>query len=248
MEWISNNHLKEIAKLTKKKFRSLSENILVEGLRSIEHLNINKVKIKELYITEPLIEYTTDFNSEKTLLLKPSQFDRITTTKNPQTIAALIEKQTVQLKDSKFIIYLDDIHEPGNLGTIIRTADAAGASGIVLSPDSCDIYNPKTIRASMGSVFTFPIIHRNYLWLKEQNADLIATDIKDAVNIFEYPKPSGDIILIIGSEANGINEKIMNFVKNRVMIPLNNNTESLNAAIATGIVVYHFLHNPGYNV
>jgi len=247
MEQISNNHLKEVSKLKQKKFRNLTGNVVVEGLRTILHLNINKVDIKELYLSQSYLNLADEITATKSLLLQPFQFERITLAKNLQQIAALVEKKKIPIKEKDFILYLDNIKEPGNLGTIIRTADAAGASGIVLSPESCDIFNPKVIRASMGSVFTFPIEYKDYDWLEEQNSILIATDMKDAVNIYEFPKPKGNIILIIGSEANGINKKIMSFVDHKIKIPLRDNTESLNAAIASGIAVYYFLHNSTKN-
>jgi len=240
MEKISNPHLKQISKLKQKKYRSLSNLVLVEGLRTIKHLTASKIKIIELYISEA--DRNLQIDAEKTFIRQPYQFQKITSTKNPQNIAALVTRKNIPIKDVNFIVYLDNISEPGNLGTIIRTCEAAGASGLALSPQCCDIYNSKVIRASMGSVFTFPIEYHNYDWLKNQKARLIATDVRGAINIFDYPKPQENIILIIGSEAQGIDTAILNLVDDSVAIPLKNGIESLNAAVATAIAVYHFLN------
>jgi RNA methyltransferase, TrmH family len=240
MEAISKNHLKELAKLTSKKFRQASSTVIVEGMRTIQHLADNNIKFLELYLNEE--NHDLKLESGITYLLKPDQFRRITTTKNPQKIAALVQQKTPALSDQGFVLYLDNIKEPGNLGTIIRTAEAAGASGLVLSPDSCSIYNPKTIRASMGSVFTFPIEYHDYEWLRTANARKISTVVAKGEDLFQFPKPEGNIILIIGSEADGISRQVMELTTDSVMIPLANNIESLNAAIAAGIAIYHFLH------
>jgi RNA methyltransferase, TrmH family len=240
MEKISNPHLKQISKLKQKKYRSLSDVVLVEGLRTIKHLTDRNIKLIELFISESHLNLQID--AEKTFILQPQQFQRITSTKNSQNIAALVARKKIPIQNFNFIVYLDNISEPGNLGTIIRTCEAAGASGLVLSPQCCDIYNSKVIRASMGSVFTFPVEYQDYDWLKNQKAKLIAAHVKGAINIYDYPKPREDIILIIGSEADGIDAEILNIVDDTVMIPLKNGIESLNAAVATAIAVYHFLN------
>ncbi|KQC04013.1 MAG: hypothetical protein APR54_02165 [Candidatus Cloacimonas sp. SDB] len=241
METISNQHLKQISKLKQKKYRSLSNVVLVEGLRTIKHLTARNTRLIELYISESYRNLLID--ADKTFILQPQQFQKITSTKNPQNIAALVARKNIPINNFNFIVYLDNISEPGNLGTIIRTCEAAGVSGLVLSPQCCDIYNAKVIRAAMGSVFTFPIEYQDYDWLKNQKAKLIAADVKGANNIFDYPRPKENIILIIGSEADGIDTAIMNMVDDTVMIPLKNGIESLNAAVATAIAVYHFLNS-----
>lgn len=239
MEVISKNHLKQISRLTNKKFRQQHDEVVVEGLRTIKHLVDHQVSLLEIYLADANLE--ASFSAAKTYLLKESQLASITSTRNPQNIAALVAKKEIPLPDHRFVLYLDQISEPGNLGTIIRTAEAAGVSGVIISPGSCSIYNPKTIRASLGSVFTLPLQIRDIDWLKKSNSCKIATTVNRAVNFFDFPRPDGDITLIIGSEAHGIRQEIIELAEHRVKIPLKNNIESLNAAIATGIIIYHFL-------
>ena len=239
MEPISKNHLKNISRLSSKKFRQQEAEAIVEGLRTIKHLAAHKINFLELYLADPALEKS--FKAGKTFLLDEHQFARITSTRNPQNIAALVAKKDIPLTDHKFVLYLDQINEPGNLGTIIRTAEAAGVSGVVLSPHSCSIYNPKTIRASMGSVFTLPVQIRDVDWLEKNSSRKIASTVSNALSIFEFPRPAGDITLIIGSEAHGIRQEILELSDQSVMIPLTHNVESLNAAVAAGIIIYHFL-------
>jgi TrmH family RNA methyltransferase len=239
MEPISKNHLKNISRLSSKKFRLQEVEVIVEGLRTIKHLAEHEINLLELYLTDPALG--KNFKAGKIYLLDEHQLARITSTKNPQNIAALVAKQNIPLTDHKFVLYLDQINEPGNLGTIIRTAEAAGVSGVILSPHSCSIYNPKTIRASMGSVFTLPIQIRNVDWLEKSPSRKIASTVDNALNLFEFSRPAGDITLIIGSEAHGIRQEILELCDESVMIPLTPNVESLNAAVAAGIIIYHFL-------
>ncbi|MFC1887282.1 TrmH family RNA methyltransferase [Candidatus Cloacimonadota bacterium] len=240
MEAISKNHLREIARLKNKKFRNQADTVLVEGSRAVKHLSENNVELLELYVSESSRDIS--FQAGSTFLLKPDQFSRISSTKHPQQVSALVKKNSVPVSDHGFIIYLDHINEPGNLGTIIRTAEGAGASGIILSKETCSIFNPKAIRASMGSIFTFPVEYHDIDWLRDVDARKIATSLHGAVDLFNYPKPKSNIVLIIGSEAEGISQPVLDLADDKVKIPLKNNIESLNAAIAAGIAIYYFLH------
>ncbi len=237
MNYISNNRIKELAKLKQKKYRE--KNVIVEGHRLIDQLIRNSVEIEEIFITENSNIHFDSFPNDKLFLIKDWQLQKITSTKNPQEIAALIKTKTQKITDKKFLLYLDDIKEPGNLGAMIRTATATGISGIVLSPESCEIFNPKVIRSSLGTVFSFPIEIHDYKWMKEQNAKIVVTTLKEAENLYNFKLPSGDIILVIGSEAFGVSDEIQKLADYKIKIPLNNNVESLNAAVAAGIIIFH---------
>ena len=237
MNYISNNHLKELVKLKQKKFRE--KYVIVEGHRLIDQLIRNNVEIEEIFITESSNFILDSFPQNKIFLIKDWQLQKITSTKNPQEIAALVKTETRKISDRKFLLYLDDIKEPGNLGAIIRTATSAGICGIILSPECCEIFNPKVIRASLGTVFSFPIEIHDYNWLKEQNAKIIVATLEEAENLYNFKLPSGDIILVIGSEAFGVSREILEIADYKIEIPLNNNVESLNAAVAAGIILYY---------
>jgi len=237
MNYISNNRLKELVKLKQKKFRE--KYVIVEGHRLIDQLIRNDVEIEEIFITENSNIHFDLVPQKKIFLIQPYQLQKITSTKNPQEIAALVKTETSKITDRKFLLYLDDIKEPGNLGAIIRTATSAGIGGIVLSFGCCEIFNPKVIRSSLGTVFSFPIEIHDFEWLKKQNAKIVVTTLKDAENLNNFKLPSGDIILVIGSEAFGVSDEILEIADYKIIIPLSNNVESLNAAVSAGIILFH---------
>ena len=239
MNYVSNNRVTELAKLKQKKFRE--KFVIVEGRRLIDQLIRNNVKIEEIFITENSNIHFDSFPDNKLFLIKDWQLQKITSTKNPQEIAALVKIKILKIKDSRFLLYLDDIKEPGNLGAIIRTAASAGIYGIILSPECCEIFNPKVIRSSLGTVFSFPIEIHNFEWLKEQNAKIVVSTLEEAENLFDFKLPSENIILVIGSEAFGVSDEILEIADYRIKIPVKNNVESLNAAVAAGIIIYHLI-------
>ena len=165
--------------------------------------------------------------------------EKIVSTQTPQQIAGLIQIQTPPVKDNKFIVYLDGIREPGNLGTIVRTAFAAGISGLILSPDCCELFNPKVVRSSVGTVFSLPIEIQEHSWLRKQKAKIIVTSANGTTNLFKFKLPNENMILVIGSEAFGISSEIMKISDFNLRIPVHNHVESLNAAVAAGIFMFY---------
>jgi len=237
---LTNNHAKELAKLKQKKFRSQQNKTIVEGLRLIDQLTTYGITFEELIITDPDDFDLSKYSTKLSLLANDFQMKRITDTITPQSIAAVISIDSIPLNETKFLLYLDGISDPGNMGTIFRTATAAGVSGIVLSPECCEIYNPKVIRASLGSVFHLPSETHEYKWLKSLNNSIIATSLENSTNIFDLEKPAS-LILVIGSEAFGVRPVILEFADHCVNIPIHGNIESMNAAVASGIAIYHFI-------
>lgn len=145
-------------------------------------------------------------------------------------------------KKDKFIIILDEIQDPGNMGTIIRTADAFGASGVVLTPNCVDIYNPKVVRSTMGSLFHIPIAQvedkiQLIEELKNKHVKIYATSLESANYVYDIDFRR-DFALVIGNESKGISQQILDLADNIVKIPIMGNAESLNAAIASSIIMY----------
>ena len=241
MKTLSKDKIKNISKLKQKKYRQLNGAVLVEGIRLIEQIQKYQVELEELYVLESSENLKSNFQAKDVYLVKEYQLKKLTSTQNPQPIAALIRQKQIALKDRKFLIYLDGIKEPGNLGTIIRTATAAGISGVILSPDCCEYYNPKVIRASLGSVFFLPIEIHDFEWLKKQKAKIISTIMEDAENIFEVSPITENIILVIGSEAFGISEEILKISHKKIKIPTSKNIESINASVAAGIAIFQLI-------
>lgn len=235
---ISKNRLKEIAGLKQKKFRQSRQEVLVEGIRTLQQLADYGIRFQSLLVAESLQDKIEQFAADEYLILDEWQFSKITSTKNPQNICAVLAIKNVEMPKNGFRLYLDGIREPGNMGTIFRTASAAGISGIMLSPDCCEIYNPKVIRASMGSVFTLPsaIIERE---------DFIAGDdiilislMENGTNVYQYDTLPENAVLVMGSEAFGIDKAIIERANEILTIPLSGRMESLNVAIAAGILIF----------
>ncbi|MFC1898147.1 TrmH family RNA methyltransferase [Candidatus Cloacimonadota bacterium] len=239
MNVLSRNQLKELAKFSQKKYRDLEQKVIVEGFRLIQQLLENGTEIEEIYTTDPEnLKILPDIKC-KIFQVEQWQLEKITSTKHPQNIAALVPLRKLPILRKKFLLYLDNVSEPGNLGTIFRTAAAAGIDGIVLSPECCEVYNPKVIRASLGSVFSIPFEIQAANWLKDQDSILISTGLKNSKNLFEIKVPDKDKILVLGSEAHGISQTILKISDFNVHIPMSDNIESLNVAVAAGIIIFH---------
>ncbi|MCD4819411.1 MAG: RNA methyltransferase [Candidatus Cloacimonetes bacterium] len=238
---ITKNKIKELSKLSQKKFRKEFGKVVIEGERLIDNLILNKIAIIEIYINS---EYKHNFEKYLHLphfYLTYEQISKITSTKHPPTVAALIETKNKIIHSKKKLIFLDGISEPGNLGTIFRTASAFNIDGIILSPDCCEIFNPKVIRSSLGAVFTIPSKIQNHSWLEMQKSTIISTALSNSIPMEKFVLPSCDTILVFGSEANGISQEILSISDHIIKVTIGENMESLNVAVASGIVLHYFL-------
>ncbi len=234
------NHAKELAKLQQKKYRVLNNKTIVEGLRLIDQLNDYGIIFDELIISNKSEIDISKYSAKQILTASLDKMKKITATKTPQDITAVIPIIPNPVIETQFLLYLDGIGDPGNMGTIFRTATAAGVSGIILSPGCCEIYNPKVIRASLGSVFYLPSETHDHNWLKSLQTTIIATTLENSTNLFELKKPTS-LMLVIGSEAFGVSKEILQLAQHKVKIPIPGNIESINAAVAAGIAIYHFI-------
>ncbi len=241
IEKITKNQLKSFAQLKLKKYRQQHKQVLVEGLRTIKQLHNNNIAIEHLFVSTSTESYAAEIKAKNTYILEDWQFDKLASTKTPQTIAGVVKVPQRIFPTSGFQLYLDDIKEPGNLGTIFRTASAAGVSGIILSPDCCDIFNPKVVRSSLGTVFIMASKTLSRNDFLADNRFKIAAVMGGDCDIFAVNTIPSDAVLVIGSEAFGINHEIIDAADLRVSIPMANDIESLNAAIAMGILTFNLL-------
>ena len=167
----------------------------------------------------------------KLYTLKDSLLRELCSTEEPQGVVAVVRMNEVDLnKEGSFYILCDKVQDPGNLGTIIRTAHAAGVDGVILTKGTVDIYNEKTIRSTMGSMFYIPII-------LEDSDFTITKSLKGNKDFFKEDL-SGKIIISVGNEGNGVSEEVYSLSDKKVKIPMPGGAESLNVAIATSIVIY----------
>lgn len=251
----NNNLIKLIKSLKSKKNRQKNNMFIIEGVRFLEFVVENNVPIIEICFSNEL--YKTSGGEELLdraykMGLKISEIDTkifssITDTKNTQGVIALVELEDMRFNideyRDKLILILDRIQDPGNLGTIIRTADAAGVDLVVLSKGTVDPYNEKVLRSTMGSIFTVPILIEDDItglihYLKDNNYSIISSYLQteDRYDQIDY---RGPVAIVIGNEANGVSEEIIKLSDKYAKIPIWGKAESLNVGVAAGILMYH---------
>ena len=173
-------------------------------------------------------------------------FKYISEVQSPQGVLTIVEKNNSKPINYKedIIIALDGLQDPGNLGTILRTLDSANLSQVIVSKTTVDAYNPKVVRSTMGAIFRINVIEvdnlkETLLEMKTHNYKVMCTDLKAKENIYsiDYNKK----ILVIGNEANGVSKEILNIADEKIIIPMLGKTESLNASVATSIIVYEYV-------
>lgn len=236
---LSKNRLKELAKLKQKKYRELEQKVVVEGTRTIGQLLDMGVKPLEIYIVDD-VEMPLTCPGIPTYTLSQYDLPRLCDTIHPQTIAALFAIPKAGRFDFRVALYLDGINDPGNLGTIFRVASAFGIDGIMLSPDCCEVMSPKTIRASLGAVFQVPWAIVSQQELSSFSASLVYADMQGKTALRDFTvSQEGALILAIGSEAQGLSAEIRALATNSLRIGMKSGMESLNAAVATGIIAHH---------
>ena len=236
-----NQTIKEIIKLKDKKFRENS--YLVEGIKQVREAIKENAKIEKIVISEDF-ENKDAFKDFECIEVSTKIFRDMTDTKTPQGILAVVAKnKNKEIDYSKdFLIILDNIQDPGNLGTIIRTADSCDLGQVIVSTDTVDSYSPKVIRSTMGSSFRINVIERNLVEtikeIKENGFEIVVTSLQTDKSIYdlEYSKKA----IIIGNEANGVRDEIMKEADLAVKIPMLGKTESLNASIAAGVMMYEY--------
>ena len=249
-----NKIIKHIIKLKEKKYRKEYNEYIIEGAKIVQEAIQEKAKIKQIIISENAINTDLMQNHLKEELQKidyiqvPSKiFKLISEVEKPQGILAIIEKEKQEENidvNQDIILALDDLQDPGNLGTIIRTADSVGLKQILISKGTTEAYNPKVIRSTMGAIFRVKIIECENLKetlkrLQKNNFKIMVTDLNTDKSIYDIKLQKK--VIIIGNEANGVSEEIKNIADTRAIIPMFGKTESLNASIATGVILYEYV-------
>lgn len=212
----NNNLFKEIKKLKEKKHRIKSNKYLIEGLRFVEEAIKSKVSIDSIIFTESFKEKNPDLflkinENIKLIQMNETLLKQLCSTENPQGIVGVINMQNKELKSGELVVLVDKVQDPGNMGTIIRTAHAAGAAGIVMTKGTVDIYNDKTLRSTMGSIFYIPIVEDNSLdfvkSLKKEGYKLVVSSLQGKNNFFEE-NLQGKVMIAVGNEGNGVSDEV----------------------------------------
>lgn len=246
-----NTVFKECKKLKERRGRNKAQKYLIEGIRLVEEAFKANSKVDFLLISQEGEERLKEYDSSiipqdvKTYMLKNELFLELCETEKPQGVMAVVNMEENKVLDSgSFYILCDKVQDPGNLGTIIRTAHAVGVDGIILTKGTVDIYNDKVIRSTMGSMFHVPICYDDDLILvkrlKENGFSILATSLEGERDFFKEDL-KGKLIITVGNEGNGVSDEIYALSDKKVKIPMPGNAESLNVAIATAVVLYEKL-------
>lgn len=258
---LSNLHLKEALKIRERKIGHRHD-LLIEGPHLVEMALASPADIRKVF-------FTAGFRSKHAgLFTQLSRTDaelfettahvlvRLSDTETPQGIAAIASLKSHGLRElslhvNPLMVICDSIQDPGNLGTIIRTADAAGADAVVILPGTCDPLLPKVVRATAGSVFTIPLVFAEsgvlIQWLKQKAIILFVTDVNASSSLYEADlrKPAA---FAFGNEAKGINESLRSEGEMFVKIPILGRAESLNVATSAAICLYEAVRQRGITV
>ncbi len=254
-----NEQIKHIKKLKEKKYREEYNEFIIEGIKMIEEAMQENVKIKSIIICDDCKTHgdiTNELMYEiaklNCIYVAEKVFSTITDVINPQGIMAIVEKPISEEKEIDYnetnFLLLDNIQDPGNLGTILRTADSLNIKQIILSKGSADAYNLKVVRSTMGAIFRVKIIEVQNLSktvkeMKKHKIKVYATDLQTDKSIYDvnYEKSA----IVIGNEANGVSTEVLEEASERIKIPMTGKTESLNAAVATSIILYEAFRSTG---
>jgi len=236
----SNNVIKNAKKLHQKKYRT--DSYLIEGWHLFEEAVENHAKIRQVFVLETYLDRVEDI--QKVTVVTPEILSLLADSKTPQGIVAEILLEQPELPDQlqgRFL-YLEDVQDPGNVGTMIRTADAAGYDGVFLSDRSADIYNQKTLRSMQGSHFHLPIYRGPILDMVEacrkQGVPVLATTLSDVSVDYKAVKTDGNFALVMGNEGQGISQEMAESADQLVHISMPGQAESLNVAVAAGILMF----------
>jgi|SRR5690625_3401620 len=239
---IQNARIKQWKKLQQRKHRQREKKFLIEGVHLIEEA-LNSNWSIEVIIAQETTELPSELVNLEIVYVTENVFNHLAQTKTPQGLIAVVEMQTLPFENNGHVLLLDAIQDPGNLGTIIRTADAAGFSAMFLGQGTVDPYNDKVLRATQGSLFHLPIIQGELgqiiAELKEHSYTILATDLSDqTVDYYsvQYIKKGA---LILGNEGAGIQQKYIDVADKSIKIPIYGQAESLNVSVAAGILMYH---------
>ena len=249
-----NELIKHIRKLKDKKYRDESNEYVVEGVKLVEEAVKENAKIKQIIVCE---DTTRTYEIPTHIMLEIAKyecisvsdkiFNIITQVTNPQGIMAIIEKNAQNAKidyTQDIIVVLDDVQDPGNLGTILRTVDSIGLNQIIVSKGTADAFNSKVVRSTMGAIFRIKIIEVENLAqaikeMRKHHFKLMVTSLQTKNSIYDID--FNKKIIVIGNEANGVSKEIQDIADEKAKIPMLGRTESLNASVAAGVVMYEYV-------
>ena len=239
----TNDHIKRIKALMEKgKSRRKEGAFIVEGVKMTREISSDKNAV--IYVSESFRENSDEFS--EAFVISDKIFKKITDTVTPQGVLAIVPQKKYALDEildceKGCLVILDRLQDPGNLGTIIRTGEAAGIKGIIMSKDSVDIYNPKVVRSTMGAIFRVPFYVCDNLEdaisdIKRSGFKCMAAHLDgQVISKMDWPEKTA---FMIGNESSGLSDKVSCLADERIKIPMDGQVESLNASVAASILMY----------
>lgn len=249
----SNGKVKRLVNLRKKrKLRDEEGVFLVEGIRMFREVPAEE--LREIYVSESfykkekkLVDEIASKAKVHTELFTDTVFAYASDTKTPQGILSVVAQKRYALEDiisgeKRHLLVLDNLQDPGNLGTILRTGEGAGVTGVIMSRDCVDIYNPKTIRSTMGSIYRMPFCYAEDILeaiqkVKDANVTVYAAHL-DGKKAYDEENYSKSCAFLIGNEGNGLRDETAAMADHYIIIPMSGEVESLNAAIAATVLMF----------
>ncbi len=249
-----NEIVKHIKKLKDKKYRDMSNEYVIEGIKLVQEAVQEKAPIKQIILCDDCEKSAAipkdlmyEIAKQECIYVSEKVFKYLTEVQTPQGILAIIEKNKKDIEidyTEDIIVALDDVQDPGNLGTILRTVDSIGLTQILVSKGTADSYNPKVVRSTMGAIFRVKIIECENLKqtlkeIKKHKFKVVVSSLQTENSLYDinYHKK----VIVIGNEANGVEQEIQELADEKIKIPMLGKTESLNASVATGIILYEYV-------
>ena len=239
---IQNAKVKNYNKLKKKKERDKQQRAIIEGFHLIEEAVESGVAIEQLFMIDPSrVPEMLQNAAQACYVINQKVAEALSGTVTPQGIFAVIQKSATTVDNPQQVLILDRIQDPGNLGTLLRTADAAGLDLVVLAKGTADVYQEKVLRASQGSVFHIPTIEVEdvEVYVREFTGPVYGTALENAVSYHDIPSKQQSFALVLGNEGQGMSDALLAATTQNVTIPIYGRAESLNVAIAAGILMFH---------
>ncbi len=250
---ISKNQIKHIAALHLKKNREQERLFLVEGDKVVRELLNSNYTVSSLYALEEWSEKNTELLEKKNIsatTIEEFELDKISALTTPQKVVAVVEmsdgKINLGAHKGKLTLVLDEVKDPGNLGTIIRIADWFGIENIICSENTVDVYNPKVVQATMGSLFRVNVFYEGITSILKENQNALKLPVYAAsmkgTSVYDASL-SKEGLIILGNESEGVGQELLDYVDHALTIPSfakGNHAESLNVAVATAIVCSEF--------
>ncbi|MGO3732869.1 MAG: TrmH family RNA methyltransferase [Vagococcus sp.] len=251
IESIKNERIKDIKKLEKKKYRDSFNQYVIEGEHLVEEaLAYQKHAIDTVIVTKEGLEkyphLVSQFDDNKGLVVTEEILLHLSTLPTPQPIMAIVNKnQSTEIdRPTEHVLILDRVQDPGNVGTMIRTADAAGFKKVIIGQGCADVYSPKVVRSMQGSQCHLTIVETDLLEeisiLKHQGYQLLGTELNEQAISYKNVIPSEKMAIVMGNEGHGVSRDVLNETHSNVYIPIKGQAESLNVAIAAGILMFMF--------